>query len=58
MLIIACSRQLRISPGGGVLGVDMLAALEMARSLGYDMKEMAILLPWAELGLVNALNKE
>lgn len=36
----------------------MGAAMKLAESMGYDMRAMAELLPWAEQGLLAAINKE
>lgn len=47
--------QLRVSPAGGVLGLDMGVALRMAEALGYRVADVARLLPWAESGLLTGV---
>ena len=42
---------------GGVLGLDMGAALQVAALLGYDQTVMALLLPAAEAGMVEGYRK-
>lgn len=56
-LLIRAQGQLRLGIQRGVVGIDMPAALQMARALGYDQTAMAILLPYGERGLVKALNE-
>jgi hypothetical protein len=52
---MACQGQLRLSPGGQVIGIDMAAALGMAMARGHDVAVLSELLPAAEAGLVEAL---
>ena len=52
-----CQGQLRPAGMGGVIGLDLPAALRMARALGYDEAAMAELLPYAERGMVTAINQ-
>jgi hypothetical protein len=42
---------------GGVTGIDLVAALSIGRSLGYDIEALAELLPFGEAGMILALNK-
>lgn len=56
-LLIRAQGQLRLGHQRGVVGIDMPAVLQLARSLGYDETAMAILLPYGERGLVKALNE-
>jgi len=56
--VIACSGQLRLAGMGDVIGIDMTAAMALAKALGYDAKEMAELLPWAEQGIMKAFTKD
>ncbi len=49
--------QQRVAGMGGVIGLDLGAALRMAEALGYDRRWAAELLPYGEAGLVAALNK-
>lgn len=43
---------------GGVIGIDLQAAMSVAAALGYDAYWMAQLLPYGEAGLVEALNAD
>jgi len=49
--------QLRISPGGAIIGWDMTAALAMANALGLDPLLTADLLPVIEAEAVRGLNR-
>ena len=49
--------QLRLGGMGGVVGLDMGAALKMAKALRHDVSATAELLPMVENGMVTALNK-
>lgn len=40
---------------GGVIGLDQPALLQLAEALGYDRRAAALLLPYAEAGMVSAL---
>ena len=51
-----CSGQLRLVPMGGVIGLDLGAALACGQALGYEPSGLAELLPAGEAGLVTALN--
>ena len=48
--------QLRIAPSGRVLGIDMTAALGIARARGFDEAVVSELLQAAEAGLIEAMN--
>ena len=48
--------QLRIAPSGRVLGIDMTAALRIARARGFDEAVISELLQAAEAGLIEAMN--
>ena len=48
--------QLRITPSGHVLGIDMTAALGIARARGFDESVISELLQAAEAGLIEAVN--
>jgi len=56
-LIGLCQGQLRLGGMGVVYGFEMTAVLAMARTLGYDERAMALLVPYGEAGLVRALNR-
>ena len=43
---------------GGVVGLDMPALLEISDALGYDRNVMIVLLPYAEAGLMEALDEQ
>ena len=51
-----CQGQLRTAGMGGVIGLDLSAVLQLAHTLGYDETAMAELLPYAERGMVTAIN--
>ncbi len=48
--------QLRIVAAGRVLGIDMTAALGIARARGFDESVISELLQAAEAGLIEAMN--
>jgi ABC-type amino acid transport substrate-binding protein len=54
-VLLACQGQLRLAPGGRVVGIDMPAALQLAAARGYDIALLSELLPAAEAGLIEAL---
>lgn len=56
-LALRVSGQLRVAGLGGVIGLDLGAALAMAAALGIDGMAVAELLPAIETRLVQALNK-
>jgi hypothetical protein len=55
-VLLACQGQLRLAPGGHLIGIDMSAALRTAAARGCDLKVLSELLPAAEAGLVEALS--
>ena len=46
--------QLRLAPTGHVLGIDMTAALEIAKARGCDVSVVSELLQAAEAGMIEA----
>jgi hypothetical protein len=48
--------QLRAVPGAAI-GLDLGAGLRLGESLGYDLAALAELLPAAETGLIEGLNR-
>jgi hypothetical protein len=54
-VMLACQGQLRLAPRGHVVGIDMLAALQLAAARVYDLAVLSELLPAAEAGVVEAL---
>ena len=54
-VLLACQRQLRLTPSGDVVGVDMNTALRIGAAHGCDLAVLSELLPAAEAGLVEAL---
>ena len=48
--------QLRVVASGQVLGIDMTAALGIARARGFDESVISELLQAAEAGLIEAMN--
>lgn len=57
-LALACAGQVRIAPGGAVLGFDHAAVLAMAAAHDVPTAAVAILLPAIETALVDAVNAE
>jgi hypothetical protein len=57
-VLLACQGQLRLAPGGHVIGIDMIAALWTAVARCYDLTTLSELLPAAEAGLVEALSTD
>ena len=54
-MLLACHGQLRLALSGHVVGIDMDAALSLARARDYDLAVLSELLPAAEAGLVGTL---
>ena len=54
--MIACQGQLRLAPGGHVIGINMQAALQLASARDYDLAVLSEFVPAAEAGLVEALS--
>ena len=50
--------QLRIAASGRVVGIDMTAALGIARARGFDESVISELLQAAEAGLIEAMNEK
>ena len=50
--------QVRIAPSGRVLGIDMTAALTIARARGFDEGVISELLQAAEAGIIEAMNEK
>jgi hypothetical protein len=53
-VLLACQGQLRLTPSGHVVGIDMDAALQLAVARSYGLSVLSELLPLAEAGLVEA----
>ena len=53
--MLACQGQLRLTPSGHVIGIDMDAALRLAAARGCDLAMLSELLPAAEGGLIEAI---
>ena len=49
--------QLRMGGMGGVIGFDLPAILVLADAYGCDREAIAVLLPFAEAGMVQAINR-
>ena len=54
-VLLACQGQLRLAPSGHIVGIDMHAALSLARAREHDLAVLSELLPAAEAGLVEAV---
>jgi hypothetical protein len=57
-LLLACQGQLRLAPGGHVVGIDMDAALKIGAARGCNLEVLSELLAAAEAGLVEGLRAE
>jgi hypothetical protein len=57
-VLVSCQGQLRLSPSGHVIGIDMDAALKIGAARGCDVTVLSELLPVAEAGLVGALSHD
>jgi hypothetical protein len=57
-VLLACQGQLRLAPGGHMIGIDMSAALRTVAARGCDLAVLSELLPAAEAGLVDALSMD
>ena len=55
-MLTACLGQLRIVASGRVVGIDMTAALGIARARGFDESVISELLQATEAGLIEAMN--
>ena len=54
-VLLACQGQLRLTPSGHVIGIDMHTALKIGGARSGDLAVLSELLPVAEAGLVEAL---
>jgi hypothetical protein len=54
-VLLACQRQLRLTPSGHVVGIDMSTALRLGAARGFNLEVLSELLPAADAGLVEAL---
>jgi hypothetical protein len=54
-VLLACQGQLRLAPGGHVIGIDMGVALKIGAARGSDLAVLSELLPAAEAGLIETL---
>jgi hypothetical protein len=54
-VMLACQGQLRLAPGGHVIGIDMDSGLKIGAARGSDLAVLSELLPAAEAGLIEAL---
>jgi hypothetical protein len=57
-VLLACQGQLRHTPSGHVIGIDMDAALKIGAARVFDLAVLSELLPAAEAGLVEALRSD
>ena len=51
-MLVGSIGTIRISPRGGITGLNLPALLIQAEALGYDQPLLARLLPFAERGMV------
>jgi hypothetical protein len=54
-VLLACQGQLRLAPGGHIVGFEMDVALSLATARGYDVAVVSELFPEAEAGMIEAL---
>jgi hypothetical protein len=57
-VLLACQGQLRLAPGGHVIGIDMSASLGLATARSHDLAVLSELLPAAEAGMIEALSTD
>jgi hypothetical protein len=57
-VLLACQGQLRLASSGHVVGIEMDAALRIAKARGHDLAVLSELLPLAEAGLAEALHSD
>lgn len=50
--------QLRVSPSGRIVGIELAAAFAVAQARGYDLATVSELLQEAEAILVQSLNEK
>jgi hypothetical protein len=54
-VLLTSQGQLRLTPSGHVIGIDLEAALKIGAARGSDLEVLSELLPAAELGIVEAV---
>jgi hypothetical protein len=57
-VLLACQGQLRLAPGGHIIGINMNAALRIGAARGADLAVLSELLPVAEAGLVETFQTD
>jgi hypothetical protein len=57
-ILESCTSQLRLAPSGRVVGIDMVAALEIAKARNFDLEIVADLLKQGEAGILDAITQE
>ena len=57
-ILESCTTQLRLSPSGRVIGIDMTAALAIAKARDFDLEIVAELLKEGEAGILDAITDE
>ncbi len=57
-VLSACLGQLRFAPSGHVAGINMNAALKIAKARGFETGIVSELLGAAENGLIEAMNQK
>lgn len=57
-ILETCTSQLRLSPTGRVVGIDMTAALDVAKARNFDLEIVAELLKEGEAGILDAITQE
>lgn len=55
-MLQTCQGQLRMTPSGQVLGLDLGVALKVAHARGADLSIASELLQSAEAGMIEAMN--
>jgi len=56
-ILESCTSQLRLSPSGRVVGIDMSTALDIAKARRFDLEIVAELLKEGEAGILNSLTE-
>jgi hypothetical protein len=57
-VLLTCQGQLRLTPSGHVIGIDMSAALRIGSARSCDLTVLSELLPAAEEGLIEVLRND
>lgn len=57
-ILEACTSQLRLAPSGKVLGIDMGAALNIAKARNFDLEIVTELLKEGEAGILDSITDE